>query len=380
MITANGLTATSSGSAEEPPLPWDLLLDAVSDLVLVFEAAPDAEPTCLAVSASWLAARGGRREDWVGRPASAILPRHSASRLGTSTARPASDEAFADVLPAGEGDVAVEVTLRTAVAGPAPGASRHVVWAARPTSARQQGEATLQQRNDELNRSNTDLSAFASLASHDLQEPLRMITSYLQLLERRCTDQLDEDALRYLGFAVDGAQRLRTMIESLLEYTRIRTSALETRPTDLQALVDNVRQELGGAIEDAGATLTTGDLPVVDVNPTLIQTLLQNLVGNAVKFSTGAPNVHIHAVVSDGTLSLTVDDDGIGVPADRREEVLELFRRLHGRSEYAGGGMGLALCRGIADAHGGHIAIEDSPMDGTRARVTLPAQLQGPSS
>lgn len=225
----------------------------------------------------------------------------------------------------------------------------------------------------ELERSNRDLEQFAYVASHDLQEPLRMVTSFLQLLARRYEGHLDETADQYIGFAVDGAQRMRRLIDDLLSYSRVGTRGNPFERVDLAAVTRNVLQDLAEAIKDAEATIEVGAMPVVDGDPSQLGQVLQNLIGNALKFhGDDPPRLHVHAEVVDSTYVVTVEDHGIGIPPEHNERIFIIFQRLHGRDEYPGTGMGLAISKKIVERHGGRLWVEAPDHPGTAMRFSLP--------
>ena len=236
-----------------------------------------------------------------------------------------------------------------------------------------QRTAELEQRSRELERSNDELDRFASVASHDLQEPLRMVSSYAQLLERSYGDDLDDEGQELLDYLTDGARRMRQLIADLLTLSRISTTSKQHVPVDLGQVVDEVRRDLSMAIEEADAAVEANNLPVIDGEPTHLRLLFQNLIGNALKYRRpDPPRVDVEAEeVADDTWEITVADNGIGVPEDRREDIFEPFVRLHGRSEYPGTGIGLAICRRVVERHGGHITVEDREPRGSRFRFTL---------
>jgi signal transduction histidine kinase len=229
----------------------------------------------------------------------------------------------------------------------------------------------------ELRRSNTELEQFAYVASHDLQEPLRKVASFCQLLEKRYGDQLDERGLQYIAFAVDGAKRMQVLINDLLTFSRVgRSSELrETLPLDQP--LDTALNALSAAIEDADAVIDRPDrLPEVLGDPTLLAMLWQNLIGNAIKFRAPgrAPVVRVTAAAQpDGRWQFAVTDNGIGIPPEFAEKVFVIFQRLHGRGVYPGTGIGLALCKRIVEQHGGEMYLDTTYADGTRICFTLPA-------
>jgi signal transduction histidine kinase len=237
-------------------------------------------------------------------------------------------------------------------------------------------EAVLAEQTEELRRSNSELEQFAYVASHDLQEPLRKVASFCQLLEKRYGDELDDRAKQYIDFAVDGAKRMQVLINDLLTFSRVGRVHDASRTVDLNQILDRALGNLALAVEESGAVVVRGDpLPEVTGDPTNLTMLLQNLIGNAVKFR--RPDVPCRITfgcVGDGDeWHLTVEDNGIGVAPEFAEKVFIIFQRLHARDEYEGTGIGLALCRKIVEFYGGRIWLESVPTGGTRIHFTLPA-------
>ncbi|QFU82924.1 PAS domain S-box protein [Natronorubrum aibiense] len=225
-----------------------------------------------------------------------------------------------------------------------------------------------------LEASNERLEQFAYAVSHDLQEPLRMISSYLQLIERRYEDVLDDDGLEFLDYAVDGADRMSAMIDGLLEYSRVETRGDELEPVDLEAVVEDVRETLAFRIDEQNATVTTSSLPRVRGDTGQLRQLFQNLLSNALEYSGDEPpRVHVSAERDGGDWVVSVSDEGIGMDPDKTDEIFEVFQRLHTYEEHPGTGIGLALCRRIVDRHGGEIWVETEPGEGTTFSMTLPA-------
>ena len=235
----------------------------------------------------------------------------------------------------------------------------------------------LDEQADELRRSNAELEQFAYVASHDLQEPLRKVASFCQLLEKRYGDKLDERGTEYIGFAVDGAKRMQVLINDLLTFSRVgRLNATETS-VDLDTVVDSALANVAAAIEETGAVIErpVGGLPTIMGDPTLLTMLWQNLIGNAVKFRREgvAPRIVIECGSGEpGHWLFSVSDNGIGIAAEFSEKVFVIFQRLHGRDAYTGTGIGLALCKKIVEHHGGTIWIDNDYTDGTRFLFTLP--------
>ncbi len=239
---------------------------------------------------------------------------------------------------------------------------------------RAEREAALDRSRAELRRSNEDLERFAYAASHDLQEPLRMITSYVQLLRRDLGHALPGDAERAMGFIEDGAIRMKQLIEGLLAYSRAGTARLERAPTDLNEVLASCLRDLELAIREASATVTADPLPVVLGDRAQLGQLLQNLLSNALKFRNGRPpTVHVGARRDGDRWVISVADDGIGIPPEFHERVLGVFQRLHTQAEYPGTGIGLAICQRVVERHGGALWIESTPGEGSTFHVALPA-------
>jgi signal transduction histidine kinase len=233
----------------------------------------------------------------------------------------------------------------------------------------------LQAAQADLERSNAELEQFAYVASHDLQEPLRKVSSFCQLLQQRYGGQLDERADQYIGFAVDGARRMQDLINDLLAFSRVGRLERPHTAVDCNALVAGARADLAGAIEDSGAEVAAEPLPTVQGDPSLLRLVFQNLIGNAVKFRGEAPpRVAIGAERDDGAWRFTVADNGIGIDPEYAERIFVIFQRLHPRSSFEGTGIGLAMCRKIVEYHGGRMWL-DTAHEGPGARFcfTLPA-------
>jgi signal transduction histidine kinase len=231
----------------------------------------------------------------------------------------------------------------------------------------------LERRAADLERSNAELHEFAYVASHDLSEPLRMMTSYLQLLERRYGDRLDEDAEQFIGFAVDGARRMRSLIDDLLRYSRVESVTIEAKPVDLGETVDATLRALAAQLEETEGAVEVRALPVVSGDPAQMRQLFQNLISNALKFhGDSSPRVDVVAERDDAGWRFMVADNGIGIDPGHADRVFKMFQRLHTREEYDGTGIGLAICRKIVDRHGGRIWVEPNPGGGSRFVFTIP--------
>jgi light-regulated signal transduction histidine kinase (bacteriophytochrome) len=245
--------------------------------------------------------------------------------------------------------------------------------------ALQAAHATLERRAQELARSNAELEQFAYVASHDLQEPLRMVASYTQLLMRRYGERFDGDAREFMDFIVDGAARMKQLIEDLLAYSRVGTRGKPFQPVPAETVLKKALANLQIAIEQSGATVTHDPLPVVTVDEVQWLQLLQNLIGNAVKFRGEAPP-EVHVSVEDrGTeWVFGVRDNGIGIEPQYFERIFMVFQRLAGRNEYPGTGIGLAICKKVVERHEGRIWVESQPGRGSTFRFTLPKREETP--
>jgi light-regulated signal transduction histidine kinase (bacteriophytochrome) len=238
---------------------------------------------------------------------------------------------------------------------------------------RRRAEMKLAQYAGDLSRSNTELEQFAYVASHDLQEPLRMVASFTQLLAKRYRGRLDKDADDFIGFAVDGANRMQQLINDLLVYSRVGTRGKTPVPTDLNEVLDHAEANLSEAIKENGAVVTHEPLPTVAADQVQMTQLFQNLLANALKFRSGEkPRIHVSAQARNGDWLLAVQDNGIGLAPEHQERIFAIFQRLHSRREYPGTGIGLALCKKIVERHGGRIWVESAPGRGATFYFNIP--------
>lgn len=246
-------------------------------------------------------------------------------------------------------------------------------------TSRKIGEERLREYAKKLELSNRELQDFASVAAHDLQEPLRKIEAFSDRLKTRFSAVLPEDARDYLDRMSNAATRMRRLIDDLLTYSRITTRAQPFVQTDLKQLVAEVLSDLEVRIEQSKAVIDIGELPVIDADPSQMRQLFQNLIGNALKFHKEGqvPHVRVAATLRGDQCDLSVTDDGIGFDEKYLDRIFTIFQRLHGRLEYEGTGVGLAVVRRIADRHGGDITARSAPGQGATFTVTLPLrQLQ----
>ncbi len=241
---------------------------------------------------------------------------------------------------------------------------------------RKRAEHDLLARTEELTRSNAELEQFAYVASHDLQEPLRMVASYLQLIEQRYKGKLDADADEFIHFAVDGAVRMKQLINDLLLFSRAGRDG-KSAVVDLAKVVERVLEVLKLAIDDAHAIVTYDPMPSVIGVESRLGEVIQNLVGNALKFHDGRPpEVHIGCELQGKNWMFSVRDNGIGMAPEFHDRIFVMFQRLHGREKFSGTGIGLAVCKRVIEHHGGRIWVESRPEQGSTFFFTLPAALE----
>ena len=238
---------------------------------------------------------------------------------------------------------------------------------------RHEMEEDLARKVDELARSNGDLEQFAYVASHDLQEPLRMVRAYTQLLGEKYKGRLDEDADKFIGYASEGALRMQVLIQDLLAFSRVGRKETAYTSVDCNAVMEEVRQTLTSAIEESGAVVTSASLPSVWADHTQMAQVFQNLVGNGIKFrGKEPPVVSVQAEKADQYWLFNVSDNGIGIAPEYADNVFVVFQRLHARTEYPGNGIGLAICKKIVERYGGKIWVESRPGSGCSFKFTMP--------
>jgi len=355
------------------------LLEAAPDAMVVVNQ--DGEIVLLNVQAE--KQFGYKRDELLGQKVKNLIPEGFAERLVADALRSAED-ALAQQIGTGieligrrknGSDFPIEIML-----SPLESAEGILVTAAiRDITKRKKAEAHLLQKVEELNRSNEELGQFAYVVSHDLQEPLRMVASYTQLLSRRYKGKLDSDADEFISFAADGASRMQRLIQDLLAYSRVGTKGKDLLDTSSEDALQQALINLRGAIKDSGALVTHDPLPGVLADEMQLIQLFQNLVGNAIKYqSSGVPRVHVSAT-RNGVRKwvFSVQDNGLGIDPQYFEKIFGMFQRLHKREEFAGTGIGLAICKKIVDRHGGSISVESRPGLGSTFRFALAGTEKG---
>jgi PAS domain S-box-containing protein len=266
----------------------------------------------------------------------------------------------------------VWVSLGIALVRDAFGTPQYEIAMFDDITERKQAEAALQEAHEELKRSNSELEQFAYVASHDLQEPLRMVSSYTQLLGRRYGEKFDADAKEFMAYIVDGATRMKQLIEDLLAYSRVGTKSMDFKPAELEKSLRRAITNLKAAIDESGASVTHDPLPTLPADEVQLAQVFQNLMGNALKFR-GPTTPHIHVAVSEkpAEWEITVRDNGIGIEPQYFERIFMVFQRLHNKAEYPGTGIGLAIVKKVIERHGGHVRVESKLGEGSAFIFTL---------
>ena len=349
------------------------LLDAAPDAMVVFNQAGD----IILLNVQAEKQFGYRREDLLGRKVRTIIPEGFSERLLADGLRSVED-ALAHQIGTG-----IELTGRRKDGREFPleimlsplrsGGDVLVTAAIRDITARKAAERDLLHKMRELDRSNEELGRFAYVASHDLQEPLRMVASYTTLLCTRYKGKLGSDADEFIAFAVDGAGRMRQLIQDLLAYSRVGSTVKDLCSTSSEDALERTLIILRSVIEESGAVVTHDPLPTVLADDMQLVQLFQNLIGNAIKYQPpGVPRVHINAIRDgDRRWMFSVRDNGLGIDPQYFERIFGMFQRLHTREEFAGSGIGLAICKKIVERHGGRMSVESQPGVGSIFRFSL---------
>jgi PAS domain S-box-containing protein len=348
------------------------LLEAAPDAMVVV----DALGQIVLVNVQTEKQFGYRRDELLGQPVKNIIPEGFAERL------------IADALRSAEDAVAQQIGMGIELSGRRKDGSEFpieimlsplessegilVTTAIRDITWRKRAEAQLLHKVAELNRSNIELGQFAYIASHDLQEPLRMVASYTQLLARRYKGRLDSDADDFIAYAVDGASRMQRLIRDLLTFSRVETTGKEMVATSSEEALEQAILNLRGAVQESDAVITHDPLPDVLADEMQLVQLFQNLVGNGIKYTRArAPLIHVSVEVLQARCVFSVKDNGLGIDPQYFEKIFGMFQRLHKREEFAGTGIGLAICKKIVERHGGDIWVESQPGSGSTFRFSL---------
>jgi PAS domain S-box-containing protein len=349
------------------------LLEAAPDAIVVVNQAGEIVLLNLQAEKQF----GYRRDELLGQKVTNIIPEGFAERLIADRLR-SEEDALAQQIGTGiklsgrrkdGSELPLELML-----SPLESAEGTLVTAAiRDIARRKKADADLLQNVQDLNRSNEELEQFANIASHDLQEPLRMVASYTQLLSRRYKGKLDADADEFIAYAVDGASRMQRLLQDLLAYSRVGSKAGNLVDTSSEDALRQALQNLRGVIQESGALVTHDPLPTVMADEMQLIQLFQNLVGNAIKYQkAGVPRVRIGATRAVGKKWIfSVQDNGLGIESQYFEKIFGMFQRLHKREEFAGTGIGLAICKKIVERHGGRISVESQVGEGSTFRFAL---------
>jgi PAS domain S-box-containing protein len=320
---------------------------------------------------------GYRRDELLGQKVTNIIPEGFAERLIADRLR-SEEDALAQQIGTGielvgQRKDGTEFPLELMLSPLESPEGILVTAAIRDITTRNKAEAELLQNVQDLNRSNEELEQFANIASHDLQEPLRMVASYTQLLSRRYKGKLDADADEFIAYAVDGASRMQRLIQDLLAYSRVGSKAGNLLDTSSEDALRQALENLRGVIEESGALVTHDPLPTVMADEIQLIQLFQNLIGNAIKYQNSkVPHVQIGAIRAVGKKwTFSVQDNGLGIEPQYFEKIFGMFQRLHKREEFAGTGIGLAICKKIVERHGGRITVESQVGEGSTFRFAL---------
>jgi len=360
---------TELRKAQEEALFKAKLLDAASDSIFLV----DGEGTIVLVNEAAHKTRGYQREEIIGMSVTTLDLPEFASQAGPRIQQiiERGECVFESAHRCKDGSVMpVEIHAQSlAING-----ERLILSSARDISERRESEATLREYASSLERSNKELEHFAYVASHDLQEPLRKIGSFTELLARKYQDKLDDKAGVYIGYIVDGAHRMQILINDLLSFSRVTTKGREFARVDCNALVARVQQDVEFVVQEKGAVLDVAELPTVMADEVQLGQVFQNLITNAIKYCEAGrrPEVRIAAQKKGAEWVFSVSDNGIGIEPQHFERIFQLFQRLHTREEYSGTGIGLALCKKIIERHGGHIWVESESDGGSTFFFTLP--------
>ncbi len=349
------------------------LLDATPDAILV----SNVDGEIVLVNQMIERMLGYRRQELIGKPVELLMPeRFRSGHVGLRMKyvdQPQTRFMGGGMELAAQHKDGHEIPVEISLSPIQVGDEMLVTCAIRDVSEHQKIQQTLEQHAQDLERSNSELQQFAYVASHDLQEPLRVIASFSQLLSRRYKGQLDADADEFIDYIVDAASRMQDLINDLLAYSRVTTKEREHQSTDFNEVLARVQSNLRIAIEEHAVQISVAPLPTLMADELQIEQLFQNLISNAIKFhADAASQVHVTVEETADEYVFAVKDNGIGMDEQYAERIFAVFQRLHTKQEYPGTGIGLAICKKIVERHQGRIWLKSSPGHGTTFFFTIP--------
>jgi PAS domain S-box-containing protein len=389
---------TDIQSWRHQPSGSTIYLDRLLEYAPIAVVALDTEGRIQAWNRRAVSMFGYGEREVLGTPLAKLFPAPEQKKLGRFLAGPTADEAALEPIVLQLQRASGELLFVQCTAGPLSGRTGEAgsLIMLQDVTQRMEAEQALQETLDRLEdrvlqrtaelaranaaleKSNIELQQFAHVASHDLQEPLRMVASFCQLLQRRYRGQLDEQADEYIDFAVSGAKRLQALIQDLLTYSSVDGKSNPFQPTDCGTLVDKVVADLTASIQDAGASVRRGNLPTVMGDNSQLAQVFRNLISNAVKYHGDAPcQVDVSASQNGEQWVFAVRDNGIGIAPQHQARIFDVFTRLHSPQEYPGTGIGLAICKRVVEHHGGQICLDSKPGKGTTFFFTIPVMSAG---
>ncbi|MGI9533989.1 MAG: ATP-binding protein [Thermodesulfobacteriota bacterium] len=371
--TFNIMTSDLQNSRNNLQSAKDYIDNIIKSLIDTF-IVTDSDGIIKMINKSALELLGYNRYEIIGEKLSVIFPEEDLPKDGRLIDTYISKEyvSKAEVRYQTKNGEIIPVSISSSVIKDINGEIDGIVFVAQDISDYKRAEQ-LARSSDALERSNKELQQFAYVASHDLQEPLRMITSYVQLLKRRYSDNLDSNANEFIDYAVDGAERMKKLIQDLLAFSRVGTSGEEFIITSMQTILEEIHSNLEISIKENNVVITNGPLPDLVVDRTQILQLFQNLITNAIKYrGDESPKIHIEVQDNYTEWLFCFKDNGIGIEQKYADQIFVIFQRLHGKGEYSGTGIGLSIAKRIVERHGGQIWVESEPGKGSAFKFTIP--------